>query len=222
MSSSFFPNDEANRIQTYIPKGPSQQQPLSSSEERSVAPDYRVLNPSIDLVGSPDFFPVAPTQYGVQEPGGWTSYDPRLIDTARRGDRLLLDAPVRQPANVQPLGSVYTSSPETLPLAGPVAGYSSLRGGNNVYYLSRELMYPYTEPLYEIRSFVTPFVFQDPMGSRKPYYLRSPLSSSPRYLSNYTFDQDQMSFREDIMSRQSERMNRTDIQLYDGMIQNIS
>ena len=61
-----------------------------------------------------------------------------------------------------------------------------------------------------------PTVFEDPMGAYKPHYERVPLFKHNRNVAPYTFDQDQMSYREDLMSRQSAKMNQRDYNYYIG------
>ena len=47
------------------------------------------------------------------------------------------------------------------------------------------------------------------MGSLKPQYIREPITNT-KYISDYSFDQDQISFREDIMSLQMRIPNQQD------------
>jgi hypothetical protein len=52
------------------------------------------------------------------------------------------------------------------------------------------------------------------MGSLKPQYDRVSLFKDNKSVSPYKCDQDQMSFREDLMERQSRKMNQSDYYLY--------
>lgn len=168
-----------------------------------------ILNTGLDLQFAKDFYPVSssddPMDIRVE---GYTSKDPRLADVLRN-DRLVLDRPVYQPAHVQPLCIPDTDAPAP-PSSGFAPSYDDLVGGNYQYYLDKDLTQVFFSPVYEIPSTVRPSIFQDPMGSLKPYYEKQPILRRNVALSEYSFDQDQMSFREDLMSRQSSRMDRTD------------
>jgi len=167
-----------------------------------------ILNQGLDLVPAPDFFPVSVPSAPGQEPvQGFLSMDPRLIDTLRN-DRLVLDRPAFQPSNVQPL---YKPPKDYQPPSAFVyPSYKAITGGNYQYYVDRDLSQAFFPPMYQIPSTVQPSLYRDPMGGMKPYYQKTPILETNAALSEYSFDQDQMSFREDIMSRQSSLMDRTD------------
>lgn len=169
----------------------------------------RVMNTDLDLKDAPDFVPTAP---GAEIPG-YESLDPRLIDT-RRNIRLVLDRPAQQPAFVQPLCVPPPEASATQPYAGFYPDYQSLTGGNRQYYIDPLLSDAYFEPVYQIPAEVKGAVYQDPMGSLKPYYDRQPILDRNTQLSEYSFDQDQMSFREDIMSKQASGMNRRSFEVF--------
>jgi len=156
------------------------------------------VTPNVDLKPAPDFFEV--------NDGLYTSWDPRLYDPVRN-IRLHLDRAAVQPLNVQPLRNVYS---QKLPSTGQYRTIEDIRLGNVIRYVSPFTQQVYPSPIYQMTANVQGVLFQDPMGSVKPYYLREPVMQHNKALSNYTFDQDQMSFREDIMARQSQKMNRTD------------
>ena len=165
-----------------------------------------------DIKNAPDF-------QKVRDNETWTSLDPRLIDPIR-GIRTQLDRPPLQPDNVQPLGHIYDDSRVDRIRTGIYpGGYPSIYGGDIQYYVDPSLAEAYGNPVYVIRSSVVPFVFQDPMGGLKPQYDRVPLFKNNTGLSEYTFDQDQMSFREDLISRQSRKMNQQDYNMYVGHFQ---
>jgi len=159
----------------------------------------QVINPHLDLHPAPDFF---------QEPGGtFTSLDPRLYDPVRN-IRLHFDRAAVQPQNVQPLQNV--ASQELPPWNAHYRNYRDITLGNVQTEWSAQKTQVFPTPVYQIPSNVHGVLFEDPMGSTKPYYLKQPLTQHQTSLSPYTFDQDTMSFREDIMARQSSRMDRTD------------
>lgn len=173
-----------------------------------------ILNKDLDLVRAPDFFPIRePMPPGAGLPiEGFTSNDPRLIDTLRN-NRLVLDKPALQPEGVQPLCRRPLMS---MPNTGTYDSYEDIRGGQLQYYKSALVSDIFEEPVYQIPSNVIKAVYQDPMGSLKPYYDRRPILQHNAQLSEYSFDQDQMEFREDLMSKQSSLMDRTDWDKFHG------
>uniref|UniRef100_A0A6C0D014 Uncharacterized protein n=1 Tax=viral metagenome TaxID=1070528 RepID=A0A6C0D014_9ZZZZ len=152
----------------------------------------QILNPGLDLVPANDFYP---------QQGGYTSEDPRLLDPTR-GIRLVLDRPAVQPRNVQPLTDIAIA--DLPPNQAQYQNYTDINLGNRTYKWSdfRAVVYP--NPVYTLQSNVEGVLFTDPMGSLKPYYLKHPLTENNSAYSDYTWDQDQLSFREDIMARQSQ------------------
>lgn len=157
----------------------------------------QVLNPELDLVAAPDFFRDPAT-------GLYTSADPRLYDV-QRNVRTTFESPPVQPANVQPLTNVACAPC----LARPTYDdYADIRLGNVSYYTTLFKKQVFPAPVYQIRSEVEATVMVDPMGSHKPYYEKVPLTQEAQVLSPYSFDQDQLFFREDLMSRQSSLIDR--------------
>ena len=73
---------------------------------------------------------------------------------------------------------------------------------------------PYSSPDYINQAYMQPSVFVDPMGSSQTIYERIPVFKNNRNTSDYTFDQDQMEFREDLIAKQSEIMNKNDYGTY--------
>jgi hypothetical protein len=166
------------------------------------------LNTDRDVENARDFFLV---------PGRDTcrSLDPRLIDVVR-DIHMELDRPPLQPRGVQPLRDVYAQDNDRVRPQTYRGGYASIYPGDVQYYLDPSLAQAYDSPVYVQRSAVVPFVFQDPMGGMKPQYDRLPLFDNNISSSAYTFDQDQMSYREDLISRQSRKMNQSDFSIYSG------
>lgn len=164
------------------------------------------LNTDRDVENARDFFRV---------PGRDTcrSLDPRLIDVVR-DIHMELDRPPLQPKGVQPLGDVYAPENDRIRPQTYCKGYSSIYPGDIQYYLDPSISQAYDDPVFVQRSAVVPFVFQDPMGGMKPQYDRIPLFQNNINSSAYTSDQDQMSYREDLIARQSRKMNQSDFSIY--------
>lgn len=172
------------------------QEPLFFSPPDQVP---RSINPDLDLKPAPDFF---------QLPSGhYTSLDPRLISDARQL-RLAFDRAAVQPVNVQPLRNIYSAP--LPPIQAQYKSYKDITLGNVSTQYSPFKSQVFPAPNYQIPSNTHALVFTDPMGSVKAYYLRNQIQQQPKTQSNYSFDQDQMTFREDIMSRQSQLIDRSD------------
>ena len=154
-----------------------------------------ILNKDLDLVPAKDFFP---------KQGGYTSEDPRLWDSPR-GINLVLDRPAVQPKDVQPLLNIAIA--DLPPSQAQYKNYSDITLGNQTYERSTFQEQVYPSPIYTVQSNVEGILFTDPMGSLKPYYLKKPLTQNNSMYSDYTWDQDQLAFREDLISRQSQKQN---------------
>lgn len=150
-----------------------------------------------------DFFKTSKNTY--------SSLDPRLIDVMR-GYSQELNYPVYDTTERsferynESLGKVHT---------GVYRGYTDIHGGQISYYNDDYLEQVYFSPLFQLESRVKPEIFIDPMGSIKPQYIRDPITNS-KYISDYSFDQDQISFREDIMASQMRIPNQQDFLKYYG------
>lgn len=167
------------------------------------------MNTDRDVQGAPDFF------YASPEKTTCRSLDPRLIDPMRN-IHMELDRPPYQPKNVQPLRNMYTDckTNEIRPRYYR-GGYSSIYGGDIQYWLDPDIAESHNEPVYVLQTATVPFVFEDPMGGLGAQYDRVPLFKNNNNVVEYSFDQDQMSFREDIMAHQSRKNDKTDyLQFY--------
>lgn len=149
----------------------------------------------------------------VHTPDGLSGYqtmDPRTYDSPR-AQRLIFDRPALYSRNTQPQKNLYGPSPIR---TGYYPSYQSIKGGQYVYYTDKSIDVPYSSPDYINQAYMQPTVFVDPMGSSQTIYERIPVFKNNRNTSDYTFDQDQMEFREDLMAKQSETMNKNDYGTY--------
>jgi hypothetical protein len=169
--------------------------------------EYIFLNRERDIENARDFF--------VSDRGEVRSLDPRLIDPVRN-IRMALDRPPYQPRNVQPLQNMYSDCKDRIAPRVYTQGYESIYPGDIQYYIDPSQAQAYDNPEYAVQQAVVPFVFQDPMGALKPQYDRVPLYKNNQNISDYTFDQDQIGFREDMITRLQRTMNQTDYQLFAG------
>lgn len=166
------------------------------------------LNTRRDIENARDFF-------RTKEDGLARSLDPRLIDPVRN-IHMGLDRPPLQPRNVQPLQHIYDDCESDIRPQVYKDGYESIYSGDLQYYVDAEQAEVYNGPNYVDQRVMMPYLYQDPMGSLQPMYDRVPLYENGNQLSDYSHDRDAMSFREDLMARQSRLYNRSDYQMYVG------
>lgn len=130
-----------------------------------------------------------------------TSLDPRLFDSPRN-QRLVLDVPPWQTQGTQPMTDIYDG--RTGNKTGYNPDYESITGGQIYYYSDIDNDLPYSTPPFNIPAYVIPQVLVDPMGGRKFYYERIPMLCKQNAQYEYSFDQDQCEFREDLLARQQQ------------------
>jgi hypothetical protein len=157
---------------------------------------------SVRTDASPDF---------VRVPGGYSSADPRLLDSPR-DQRLVLDSPPRVSAGTRPQAGLYTTVGNRAGFYP--GGYETIGGGDILYYTDLDSGLVLSTPPYVIPAHVVPSVLRDPMGSLKPYYTRVPLLAKNTALFEYTSDQDQCEFREDLMNLRSSKINTSDFNYF--------
>lgn len=165
------------------------------------------LNPKFDeielnrknfqLVDSNDFEKTT-TPNGVN---GYLTMDPRTFDSPR-AQYMVLDKPALKVENTQPLQDIYSKENNVRP--GFYNGYKDIKGGSIIYYEDLNNDLPYRAPIFTIQSYMKPAILDDPMNSTKTYYQRIPIPSAVESSSAYSFDRDQMEFREDLISKQQE------------------
>lgn len=143
--------------------------------------------------------------------GGYQSMDPRTYDSPR-AQRLTLDRPPLKISNTQPLQDIYSKSNDSC-RTGFYSDYSLIEGGNIKYYTDLSLSI-YNDPVFVLPSVVKFHVQTDPMGAYLPQYNRIPIFQKNQENAMYSFDQDQMEFREDLMSFQTRKINESDYSYY--------
>jgi hypothetical protein len=136
--------------------------------------------------------------------------DPRTYDSPR-AQRLYLDSPPNVSQHTQPQGDLYNMQTNHI---GYYKDYQSIYGGDIVYYTDVGNAQPYSTPLWIIPSYIEPQILVDPMGSIKPYYKRIPIFQNDKNNFQYSFDQDQCEFREDLIALQTGLWNRSSFENY--------
>jgi hypothetical protein len=87
--------------------------------------------------------------------------------------------------------------------------YSQMNNGNMAYYFDESIAQPFFGPVYTLSSTVDKTIFVDPMGSHKPEYFKKPVTSNSNNVSKDQATRDELSFRDDIISKQQSKYNRT-------------
>ena len=132
-------------------------------------------------------------------------YDSRLVDAGRGGFVQTLDS--------KPLQVYYdlihdniSQNPELDNYGLGYKGYSTVNAGELQYYIDQELAQPFSSPAFGLPSESYGYEWTDPMGSRKPEYVKTYPRKPTLCLS---WLQDSQSQREDVMSLQQNLYNRT-------------
>jgi hypothetical protein len=139
--------------------------------------------------------------------GTWAVRDDARIHNNALNQAILLDKPPF--SGHTPLNEVYSSRLDNYGKTF-YNTYDQIHSGQIQYYVNHSLENPLFQPVFQIESDVASNIFKDPMGALKPEYKRNPLSVEHRNISEYSFDRDSMSFREDITSRNMAQMNQRD------------
>jgi hypothetical protein len=123
----------------------------------------------------------------------------------QRGLSLILD----KPAQIGAVDMDSTLYIDNSGYGGFYNGYGDMNNGQITYYADSSVSQPFFNPVYTISSNISKNILIDPMDSYKPYYSKNPTTSTLHNISNDQFTRDQLSFREDIMSRQQNLYNKT-------------
>ena len=183
--------------------------------EPELTPGYTLLNPvSISRQYDRDFNQV-PSCACPQDYPCSCKNDTSYIDRDRRmmdffGEYIALDTP---PLTGQPaLADIYKTENDYR--TGYYRDYSYVNQGDILYYVDGDIKDPFFQPNYENPAGVTGYVYRDPMNSYKNYYYRNPINRVDVYDTN-RYDVNELSWirdsqetREDLMSKQSDLMNR--------------
>lgn len=126
--------------------------------------------------------------------------DPRLISSAHSGQRLLLDAPVRD-------GSVQMKKIPFLETTDYIHdNYGNIKTGDVSYYYDSHIGKPFFQPLFD-PSDIVKVDYIDPMGTYKAHYYRKGTDDRHLGLSWLT---DSQFHRNDILARSMWRRNQTE------------
>jgi len=129
-------------------------------------------------------------------------FDSRVVDA--RGMRICLD----QPAMVGAVDMDDVYKFDNSGYGGVYQSYGAINNGNIAYYVDQSVSQPFYEPVYTLSSNVEKKVVMDPMTNPKPEYSKK-VNSSLKSVVDDQYARDQLSFREELMSRQQNLYNRT-------------
>jgi hypothetical protein len=141
---------------------------------------------------------------GENKKGYYYVYDGRVVD-APRSIRMTLD----QPAMVGAVDMDQVAYFDNSNYGGTYKTYSDIKNGQIAYYVNQDISQPFFNPVYTLSSFVDKTIRVDPMDSPKPEYIKTPITSTFHSVSKDQATRDELSFREDLMSRQQNLYNRT-------------
>lgn len=130
---------------------------------------------------------------------GW---DSRMVDA--RGLRLELD----QPAKIGAVNMNDVYKIDNKGYGGVYKTYSDINNGNVVYYVDQSISQPFFDPVYTLSANVEKNILLDPMNNPKPDYKKN-VQSTLYGVVNDQYARDQLSFREELTSRQQNLYNRT-------------
>lgn len=144
------------------------------------------------------------TDYHRQTDGtyfyGW---DSRTVDAAR-GLRTMLD----QPAKVGAVHMDDVYKIDNSGYGGVYPTYGAMNNGNIAYYVDQSVSQPFFDPVYTLSSTVDKSILMDPMNNPTPQYTKT-IDSTLYSVVNDQYARDQLSFREELMSRQQNLYNKT-------------
>lgn len=176
-------------------------------------PRANIILNKLGPVYSPEFTEINCKRNGNGCEGiSYTSKDPRLLN-AVTNDLIKLDTPplisYNQVGNVC-RDNIYDESRRNY--GSQIRTYYDIKDGLISYYIDTDISDPYFNPNYTQSSTIDYLLYKDPMTAIKPLYYRKPIVNytqnpqSGQGNDQYTYDT--LYYREDLMSKQSEKMNQ--------------
>jgi hypothetical protein len=156
---------------------------------------------SLGLTEMPDYRHVANEMGGT---GIFYPMDGRIVSNTRNIP-LILD----KPAAVGNVDMDLVSTFDNSNYGAHYRTYSDIQNGQIGYYVDPALSQPFEYPVYTLSSHVDKLIRKDPMDSVKPEYILRPIVSTLYNVSNDQQTRDTLLFREELMSRQQNKNNRT-------------
>ena len=129
-------------------------------------------------------------------------FDSRMVDA--RGMRMSLDKPAM--VGAVDMDDVYKI--DNSGYGGVYQTYGDINNGNIAYYVDQSVSQPFFDPVDTLSSTVNKTVIMDPMTNPKPEYSKM-VDSTLRSVVDDQYARDQLTFREELMTRQQNLYNRT-------------
>ena len=85
--------------------------------------------------------------------------------------------------------------------------YESVNGGQIQYYVDKEIAQPFFSPVYSMPSKTSAYIFTDPMGSKKPQFVKEFNNNRREHTNMLSSIEDTTKHREDIMALQQRTHN---------------
>lgn len=172
---------------------------------------YTVLNPHSDAdKTAPEFEEVKCKIEGCHGTQ-YVSNDPRLISASHGGQVLLLDRP---PRDSSVLIDQTMTDPSLNGFGQNYKTYSDINAGYINYYVDKSIQDPFFLPVFSTSAYSQATLYKDPMGSFKPQYNRTSLTSTnpvgptrDHYQGGLSWMEDSTNHREDLLARQMQKKN---------------
>ena len=172
---------------------------------------YTILNPQVTTDNYAPGFRTSHCNVPGCPKTQYVSNDPRLISSLHNGQVLHLDRPPTDGA--VPINETMTDT--SLDGYGQnYKSYSDINAGYITYYVDKSMEDPYYLPLFGTSASTQSVLYKDPMGSFKPEYTRTPLTSTnpvgptrSHYQGCLSWIEDSTNHREDLLSKQMSKIN---------------
>jgi hypothetical protein len=174
---------------------------------------YRLLNPNaITSKYARDYYPIKcdKAKYRGCQTTQYANIDPRLISVTR-AQILTLDRP---PIQTKLTPEEILTDKSLNRYGQNYTGYNDINAGQILYYVDKQFEDPFYSPNFSTSAHVQGVLYQDPMGSMKPHYnrtpikCRNPVGEKSSYEGQLSWIQDSTNHREDLLARQMAKMNQ--------------
>ncbi len=169
------------------------------------------INPKVITQNFAKDFELAESSYHCPEQQ-YTAYgDSRLVNAARAQTTTLSQPPTDGSMRLNQLaGSTYLDN-----FGQNYKSYADINAGQIMYYNDTSIEDPYFRPNFITSAKTDGLLYKDPMGAMKPQYTRVPIKDDnplgpkrDEYDGQYSWMQDSLNYRQDIMSLQQRKSNQ--------------
>jgi hypothetical protein len=171
-----------------------------SNSYQVMAPEKSQIN-YLNRLGSeiaPDTYEVCNECYPDKK--GYTYFNDARVMDSFRGIRTVLDSPATVGWDKGMNATFYEKNASYK--LGSYKNYSDMNNSQINYYVDKSVSEPFFNPIYTLSSEVDKIVFVSPMDSVQPAYNKIPITSTLNSVSKDSATRDQLSFRDDLISKQ--------------------